>query len=154
VLFFHGIWWYIPESATGVGRALRVLMAEWHRGVGLFFVLSGMLITGILRDSRDRPDYFRRFYRRRALRILPAYYLMLVLLAMYGQGITRGFLGLSCIYLANMAPMLGIAMGYGPLWTLAVEEQFYLFWPLIIRRCSNRTVAFVASGLFVNKEGG
>lgn len=109
VLFFHGLWWYIPATATGLAGWLRALTQEWHRGVGLFFVLSGLLITGILRDSRERPDYFRRFYQRRALRILPAYYLLLVLLALYGM--PRGFLEISLLHAANMAPTFGIVMG-------------------------------------------
>jgi peptidoglycan/LPS O-acetylase OafA/YrhL len=150
VLFFHGLWWYIPASATGVERLLRNLTADWHRGVGFFFVLSGLLITGILRDSCERPDYFSRFYKRRALRILPAYYMMLVLLAIFGVRITREFLGLSALYLANMAPLLGVFMGYGPLWSLAVEEQFYLIWPAFVRRFSNRTIVFISVGLFLN----
>jgi len=148
VLFFHGLWWYIPKDAVGVAGLLRNLTAEWHRGVGLFFVLSGMLITGILRDSRNRPDYFSRFYKRRALRILPVYYMILILLALYG--VPKSFLELSLLHAANMAPMLGIFMAYGPLWSLAVEEQFYLMWPAFVRRFSNQTIAFISIGVFVN----
>ncbi len=148
VLFFHGLWWYIPAAATGSAGWLRALTQEWHRGVGLFFVLSGLLITGILRDSRERPDYFRRFYKRRALRILPAYYLLLVLLPLYGM--PRGFLEISLLHAANMAPTFGIRMGYGPLWSLGVEEQFYLVWPAFVRRFSNRIIAWLSAGIFVN----
>lgn len=147
VLFFHGFWWYIPEGATGAARWLAQLTSNGFRGVNLFFVLSGLLITGILRDSRDRDDYFQRFYKRRALRILPAYYMMLMLLAVYGM--PKGFLGISLLHAANMAPFFGITMGYGPLWSLGVEEQFYLVWPLFVRKFSNRIVAVLSIGLFI-----
>lgn len=148
VLFFHGLWWNIPASATGLAGFLRDSTSLGFRGVTLFFVLSGMLITGILRDSKDRPDYFVRFYKRRALRILPAYYLILILLALYGM--PKGFLAISFLYAANMAPLAGITMGYGPLWSLGVEEQFYLLWPLFVRKFSNRIIAVLSVGLFVN----
>jgi peptidoglycan/LPS O-acetylase OafA/YrhL len=148
VLLFHGFWWYIPASATGMEGWLRDATFQGFRGVNLFFILSGLLITNILLGARAQPDYFAHFYKRRALRILPAYYMLLALLAIYG--VSRQFLGISFLYVANMAPLLGIKMGYGPLWSLGVEEQFYLFWPLIIRRFRSRTIAFVALGLFAN----
>jgi peptidoglycan/LPS O-acetylase OafA/YrhL len=147
VLFFHGFWWYIPESATGAGWWLRLATQGGYRGVNLFFVLSGLLITNILVKSRSRPDYFTTFYTRRALRILPAYYMVLALLAVYG--VSHGFLMLSVLYLSNMAPLLGVEMSYGPLWSLAVEEQFYLLWPLFIRRFSTRTLVVLAVGSII-----
>lgn len=148
VLFFHGLWWYIPETAGGVEGWLRSATQGGYRGVNLFFVLSGLLITNILLKSRNRPDYFGTFYKRRALRILPAYYMILILLAMYG--VSHGFLGLSLIYMSNMAPLLGVHMSYGPLWSLAVEEQFYLLWPLFVRRFSTRTLVVLTLGVIAN----
>lgn len=147
VLFFHGFWWNIPENATGILHVLRTASAQGFRGVTLFFVLSGMLITGILRDARNRPDYFRWFYKRRALRILPAYYMMLILLAIYGM--PRHFILISLLHAANMAPIFGITMGYGPLWSLGVEEQFYLLWPLFVRKFSNRVIATLSIGVWI-----
>jgi peptidoglycan/LPS O-acetylase OafA/YrhL len=148
VLFFHGLWWYIPQRATGAAAWLRTATEGGYRGVSLFFILSGLLITNILLNSRSRDDYFASFYRRRALRILPAYYLILALLALYG--VSRGFLALSLVYMSNMAPLLGVPMSYGPLWSLAVEEQFYLMWPLIVRRLSTPTLVVLAVGVIVN----
>lgn len=148
VLFFHGLWWYIPESATGTEKWLRIATQGGYRGVSLFFILSGLLITNILLKSRSRSDYFPLFYKRRALRILPAYYMILALLALYG--VSHLFLALSFLYMANMAPLLGVPMSYGPLWSLAVEEQFYLLWPLIVWRFSTKALAFIAVGLIIN----
>ena len=148
VLFFHGLWWYIPESATGAEAWLARATQGGYRGVNLFFVLSGLLITNILLKSRSRPDYFANFYRRRALRILPAYYLILALLAVYG--VSHSFLGLSLLYMSNMAALFHVHMSYGPLWSLGVEEQFYLLWPLFIRRFSTRTLILIAAGLILN----
>jgi peptidoglycan/LPS O-acetylase OafA/YrhL len=148
VLCFHGLWWYIPANARGVEGWLRAATQEGFRGVNLFFVLSGFLITGILLDSRDRSDYFARFYKRRALRILPAYYLMLILLALYG--VPRAFLGISLLHAANMAPTFHVPMAYGPLWSLGVEEQFYLLWPAVVWKLRTRVLALLALGLFLN----
>jgi peptidoglycan/LPS O-acetylase OafA/YrhL len=135
VLFFHGM---APPVNTELSKGgvfmLAVAQFGWI-GVNLFFVLSGFLITGILIDSLDRPDYFRRFYIRRALRILPALYVtLLVLLA--GGWISWHFLGLGALFLANLAPLLGVPLQYGPLWSLAVEEHFYILWPATVRRLS------------------
>ena len=75
VLFYHGLYWARDFSPfTSAEKRLLFLMSAGQFGVSLFFVLSGFLITGLLIDSRNRIDYYKRFYIRRALRILPAYY--------------------------------------------------------------------------------
>jgi peptidoglycan/LPS O-acetylase OafA/YrhL len=135
---FHGpIRWFL--LATGFG---------WS-GVNLFFVLSGFLITGILLDSRGSPDYYRRFYLRRALRILPAYYgvLLVVLLAartgVVERHISWPFIALSVIYLSNVTGLFGVATQYAVLWSLAVEEHFYLLWPALVRNLSRRLMPWI-----------
>ena len=104
--------------------------------VRLFFVLSGYLITGILLGLREMPleTALRRFYTRRALRILPIYYLTVIAASAYFTS-ARRFLGWHLAYLSNFAFVLfpGSAVnGMGHLWSLAVEEQFYCLWPLMI----------------------
>jgi peptidoglycan/LPS O-acetylase OafA/YrhL len=115
-------------------------------GVNLFFVLSGFLITGILLDSQHKPQYFRRFYTRRALRILPAYCLLLILLAVLHSA-SWAFLGLSFVYLANVTALFGIVADYPPLWSLAVEEHFYIFWPAVIHKLTRRRLTIVTVGI-------
>jgi peptidoglycan/LPS O-acetylase OafA/YrhL len=124
--------------------------------VYLFFVLSGFLITGILLDSKAKPQYYRRFYIRRALRILPAFYLLLVLLCVLPRtGLLEGrkvgwpFITLSFFYLANVTTLFGVPGQYAALWSLAVEEHFYLLWPTVIRALSRRTAAWFALTIFL-----
>lgn len=144
VLVLHGFYWQYSKLRFSHLQQLLVLAtrAGWL-GVNLFFVLSGFLITGILLDSRDKPDYYRTFYARRALRILPAYYLLLILLAALRQA-SAAYLGLSFVYLANLTVCFGVPNGYGPLWSLAVEEHYYIAWPALLRRSSLRSVAALA----------
>jgi peptidoglycan/LPS O-acetylase OafA/YrhL len=144
VLLLHSFYWqYSTMSFAGVGGALFKATGWGWSGVNLFFVLSGFLITGILLDTREKPRYFRQFYIRRALRILPAYYGLLALLAIFRQA-SWYFLGFSFIYLANVTPLFGTAPDYGPLWSLAVEEHFYLFWPGVVRRLNPASVGLIA----------
>ncbi|MGI8958745.1 MAG: acyltransferase family protein [Bryobacteraceae bacterium] len=103
-------------------------------GVDLFFVLSGFLITGILLGRKSRPGYFRGFYTRRARRILAPYYLLLVL-----SSVLFGTVWLKQWYwYAFFASNIPNALHSVPhesldvLWSLAVEEQFYLLWPVAI----------------------
>ena len=73
VVFVHGFWYSygsVPLSSRLARVVVQATKPGWL-GVQLFFVLSGILITGILVDSRGRRDYFRRFYNRRVLRIFP-----------------------------------------------------------------------------------
>jgi peptidoglycan/LPS O-acetylase OafA/YrhL len=106
-------------------------------GVNLFFVLSGFLITGLLVDSADDPKYYSRFYIRRALRILPAYGVTIGILVATGSAPLK-FIFLSLLYLSNLTPLFGVAIAYPVLWSLAVEEHFYLVWPVAARRFGNR----------------
>jgi len=155
VLFFHGFGFQFGSAPLPRLAHLFVLATTpgWM-GVNLFFVLSGFLITGILVDSRNKPHYYRDFYMRRALRILPTYYALLLLLWILPRTgwlehrqISWQFIGLSFIYLSNITILLGVPMQYGALWTLAVEEHFYLLWPTVVRSLSRKTVAYCALAL-------
>jgi len=128
----------------GLGYVLRL----GHFGVHLFFILSGLLITGILLDTRGDRDYFRNFYARRALRILPAYLLMLAVL-LATRSITARYLALCLLFLCNAPGLFGAGNQYPALWSLAVEEQFYLVWPLTVRRLSTRGLAILCAGIVV-----
>jgi peptidoglycan/LPS O-acetylase OafA/YrhL len=148
VLFLHGMTPPLNASLTRWGRI--ILSASEYGGVGvnLFFVLSGFLITGILISNKDRADYYRHFYSRRALRILPALYATLLILLLSGL-IGWRFLVISALFLANFAPFLGVHLQYPVLWSLAVEEHFYIFWPALVRRFSLRGVIFLLIAICV-----
>jgi len=157
VLFFHGFGFeYTTRGLSGVAKLFVAATLPGWAGVNLFFVLSGFLITGILLDSRLRSDYYRRFYYRRALRILPIYYAVLILLALLprlglvNREVSWGFLALCAVYLANMAGLVGVPMQYGVLWTLAIEEHFYLLWPTLVRRLSRRNVLLAGTVIFLS----
>ena len=152
VLFFHGFGFQFASAPLPRLAHLFVVatMPGWV-GVNLFFVLSGFLITGILLDSRNHPHYYRRFYVRRALRILPAYYAFLALLAIAPRTgwldhrqVSWQFIGLSFVYLSNVTTLFAVPMQYGALWSLAVEEHFYLGWPFVVRATSRKSLAMCA----------
>lgn len=150
VLCYHGIAGnQPPQSWTGLPRLFVRAATYGSTGVHLFFVLSGFLITGILLDDRGRPGAMRDFYVRRALRILPAYLLMLIVLKLSGM-IGWNFVLACLLYIANMARLVGARDSeYGSLWSLAVEEQFYLIWPWIVSRCSLRTLQQIMAAVCV-----
>ncbi len=114
-----------------------------NTGVDLFFVLSGFLITGGLLDSRAQEGYFRRFYWRRALRILPLYYGILATTV-----IVTGGLGGSApwfwLHLANWVrvshPHVQLPASLAVTWSLGIEEQFYAVWPLVVLALSPRAI--------------
>jgi len=103
--------------------------------VDLFFVLSGFLITGVLLDAKHYSlrGFFAHFYARRAQRILPPYLVLLVLASLvFGIGWTQHWY--LYILLTNLLLPLHIPHpdAFTPLWSLAVEEQFYLVWPFAV----------------------
>lgn len=137
------------DDAQGFfGHWLETALDVGWIGVQLFFVLSGFLITRGLIASRETPDYYRNFYMRRVLRIFPLYYAVLVF--------TFGVLALLnlqpskvaadapnqiwfWLYLSNWTGPAGICGPSLPhFWSLAVEEQFYLLWPLVVRHSPPR----------------
>jgi peptidoglycan/LPS O-acetylase OafA/YrhL len=141
---------------------LRVTGSGWI-GVDLFFVLSGFLITGILWSTREKDGYFRVFYGRRFLRIFPLYYgylaVRLTILPFFFPelAVPREGQILFWSYLSNVLPILqnvsatyseiGRPTGLYHFWSLAVEEQFYLFWPLIVWKLNRRHLMFLCGAL-------
>jgi peptidoglycan/LPS O-acetylase OafA/YrhL len=128
---FYG--WKTPALAR-LPHAARILIEQGWRGVDLFFVLSGFLITGILLDSKNDGRYFRNFYSRRVLRIVPLYVACIILMYLGYPKSGKYFL-LSILYLANFAYYFRVGIPHGPgvFWSLAVEEHFYLVWPFAVR---------------------
>ena len=110
-------------------------------GVNLFFVLSGFLITSILLQSLGKPRYFRNFYGRRALRILPVYVLVLVVVYLsapwfIGPTITEAVKAapwLAYIFFVQNLFHLALPPAIGPTWSLAIEQQYYLLWAPLVR---------------------
>jgi peptidoglycan/LPS O-acetylase OafA/YrhL len=143
VLIFHFIGNMLP---TGWIEHSIVAVANYGaNGVELFFVLSGFLITGILYDTHNRAHYFRNFYMRRVLRIFPLYYGVLALLFFVAplipllRGPTLDYLvdrqAWAWLYAVNISIAKDGAWSFSYLdhfWSLAVEEHFYLFWPLVV----------------------
>ena len=127
--------WY--HFVTGPFRTVGSLA---FTGVDLFFVLSGFLIGGILLDSRASPDYFRKFYVRRFFRIVPIYAVFLLLggYFAYRRHQLTGPWYLYPLFLQNFWMAKADVLGFlGISWSLAVEEQFYLTLPTIIRYAAN-----------------
>ena len=129
---------------------LFVVKMMWV-GVDLFFILSGFLITGILLGSKQRTlrDYFAHFYGRRVRRILPPYLLLLIVTVIF-FGVWWLRWGYMYVFLMNMMfPPMRQPTSLNVLWSLAVEEQFYLLWPILVFFLSERWVAWAASAFIV-----
>jgi peptidoglycan/LPS O-acetylase OafA/YrhL len=136
------------ESTVFPSLHLERLFANGWMGVDLFFVLSGFLITGILVDTRQSEGYFRNFYARRCLRIWPLYasliLFMFVIVPLLRPSEARTVFDKSSpwwaypLFLQNflIPNPTGAAGPLAVTWSLAIEEQFYLVWPWIVRYCS------------------
>ncbi len=140
-------------------------------GVDLFFVLSGFLITGILYDDLEDPRFFRNFYIRRALRIFPVFYGFFLLLFLltpvlhlhYDRTILYflfyvGNLAVPFLNLDGHNPTIITALHHGHvfqvsnighLWSLCIEEQFYLIWPALLLAVRDRRKLMWVCGLLI-----
>jgi peptidoglycan/LPS O-acetylase OafA/YrhL len=144
VMFFH--FFQTQKSEYYILKLIKSMSVFGQTGVVLFFVLSGFLITRILINTRESKNYFKVFFARRSLRIFPLYYMFLFIYFYLVPFISYDFelenisfinLGDQLFYycyLQNFAMTFDWFKQIGPphLWSLAVEEHFYLFWPFII----------------------
>jgi peptidoglycan/LPS O-acetylase OafA/YrhL len=149
------------KTGSRFGDSLSQIRGLGWAGVDLLFVLSGFLITGILYDTLHDPRYFRSFYMRRFLRIFPLYYGFLFFLLILGYWMHFAWGGRQYVLLTYMQnttlwfPVTDFHPGawadLDHFWSLAVEEQFYLFWPLMVFFVRGRrqliTLALALSGV-------
>ena len=149
----------IAPPLTAGDRFVYALARNGWIGVDLFFVLSGFLITGILLDSRGKPGAVKSFYARRVLRIFPLYYAFLISLFVLDRWTSaagpwvaqvQGEQAWHWLYLTNfLAARDGWAglPGVGHLWSLAIEEQFYLLWPFAVLFLARRRLLPLCLGM-------
>lgn len=153
VVIFH---WVTLEAQSILPERIQNVMNFGWSGVDLFFVLSGFLIGGILFDARDSSNYFKVFYIRRFYRIVPLYgaICLTTLVIYYAHLSTHAWLfrgpklpWYSYLTFAQNVWMVKLhTLGYWQLavtWSLAVEEQFYLTLPFVIRFTSRKTLPYV-----------
>lgn len=131
--------WFIPSYLALFGLEYHSIWEFGHYGVQVFFVLSGFLITNILirhKNSRNKLKVIKNFYVRRALRLFPIYYLFLIylLVVIIGDKFISNNIGWFLTYTANIKFYITgglVDVWSNHLWTLSVEEQFYLLFPII-----------------------
>ncbi|MBK7434447.1 MAG: acyltransferase [Chitinophagaceae bacterium] len=126
--------------------------------IDLLFALSGLLITGILIETKEDPGYFRKFYMRRILRIFPLYYLLIGLFSLYVYFISVNpsaftyFKSNIICFLTYTRNGYFIHAGVPPAghinhtWSLAIDEQIYLAWPFLIWLCRNKRQLLILCG--------
>jgi peptidoglycan/LPS O-acetylase OafA/YrhL len=126
--------------------ALHLIGMQAGNGIGptLFFVLSGVLLTTVIVDARGTENRYRNFLTRRALRIFPLYlaYLGLAIVAtplLAGRHLQNVWV--FAFFLQNTfltaASQTGSVLPMYHLWTLAVQDQFYILWPLLLWKCDS-----------------
>ena len=167
---FWGVWGYhaLPREqsvyaehhvpavfASLITNLLKAAMAS----LDVFFILSAFLITELLlreKELRGVPD-LKAFYVRRLLRIWPLYFFMIALagfVSIFDRSQPLGWAYALC-FLLFAGNWIMVFRGFpqaeiiGPLWSVSFEEQFYLLWPLVVRKASKRTLVQIAAGLLV-----
>jgi peptidoglycan/LPS O-acetylase OafA/YrhL len=157
LVLFHNLD-VMDRPSSALGAALDTLLDRGWIGVQLFFVLSGFLITSILLRTKTAPNYFQVFYARRVLRIFPLYYLTLIvvlwLLPLCSSAVrsmaapAEGHEMWLWLFVSNWADPHALSSNLFPhFWSLAVEEQFYLVWPLLVLLLRPRQLLWVCIAL-------
>lgn len=159
------VWHHAPEvlhlGKEGVDNLFWHLSRGGQAGVDLFFGVSGFLITSILLETKNQKRSFVNFWARRALRIFPLHYLYLVVLVVLSITVQPGLWNASVavegamwlpyfLYAGNLAILFHGLVGTPLviLWSLAIEEQFYLVWPLVVSKSVRKELArFCIAGI-------
>ena len=137
----------------------RLSLVGWM-GVDIFFVLSGFLITSILLKTREEKNYYKNFYARRVLRIFPLYYTALALFLIAVKFVPTvaetadsfiPYLPTFLLYQQNWLYLFAIypSAYLSVTWSLAIEEQFYLIWPAIVRIVNKHTLTWISAGIVI-----
>ena len=163
VLLHHYIYQMHPSMPDALSAVLIPFAGLGWSGVDLFFILSGFLIGGILVNAKESPNYYRTFYIRRVFRILPVY-LFLVLLGFILTALAAHSTGAMSNLSLHPAPWWyyltftqnfyfakhSDVLSYLQItWSLAVEEQFYLTLPFLVRKIDKNKLLAVAVGMVV-----
>jgi peptidoglycan/LPS O-acetylase OafA/YrhL len=161
----------IPEldALRGLAAVAIVFYHLWFTSYGfmgtavdLFFVMSGYLITTIILKQREQPGFLATFYARRSLRIWPIYYLSILAYVVLSPVLPKSYhaegLPYFLTYTQNLWQYWGaanppFAEAFNHTWSLAVEEQYYLFWPLCLVFLGKRSVVPLAVGLMALAVG-
>ncbi|HEY4884800.1 MAG TPA: acyltransferase [Myxococcales bacterium] len=162
ILMVMGVHFVGDVTPRNFGERLAVKLGNYGvLGVDVFFVLSGFLITGLLLDAKGESHYFRNFYARRTLRIFPLYYFVLALLFLVLPSVaalppaleeSRVHQAWLWTYTANfyIAAKASWALPYvSHFWSLAIEEHFYLLWPLVVFSFRRETLERICLGVIV-----
>ena len=139
------------------GTFLEGIIVWGWSGVSLFFVLSGFLITGIILDSGASSRFYANFFARRFLRIWPVYWLLLFLYYFFFPFLFSGYRWMLhdiaaapwlflLLFVQNLWP-IALPGAIGPTWSLAIEQQFYVFWAPIARQIPPRWLLLVATAM-------
>ena len=150
VLAFHIFPVAEQFSNQGFTAWISKLSSMGWAGVDVFFVLSGFLITSILIREKNHPHYFRNFYTRRVLRIMPVYYLLITIL--FVVNFLAGWIDIKTVlksaawfytFTGNWLYAFNDVRGFyfEHLWSIAIEEQFYLVWPIIVLRYEPKKIS-------------
>ncbi|OOG53675.1 hypothetical protein B0E48_15460 [Rhodanobacter sp. C03] len=164
MVLLHHFW---PGSGGFYLHYANLAHFGWS-GVDLFFVISGFLVGGILLDTRDDIGFLKNFYSRRILRIFPLYYALVIglfLIVPVTQMILHGgaYLNTAFVrdsgnplwyltYMGNMREAItGVEPAYflAPLWSISIEEQFYLTAPLVVLVLGPRRLVWLLVALMV-----
>lgn len=150
VVLYHVFYVFAEPRVASPLAYLTAAMRLWWSGVDLFFVLSGFLIGGILLDAKPSPTYYKTFYIRRFYRIFPLYFSLLATYALTSHLLPQGgevfpafaYLTLTQNYWAAGAGAFGV-IWLSCTWSLAIEEQFYLVTPALVRLTSRRVLSII-----------
>jgi peptidoglycan/LPS O-acetylase OafA/YrhL len=175
ILLHHFTW---PEPPAAPGRKPLLLSHIYYRvlgaggegwiGINVLFVVSGFLLTRALLNAKGAPDYYRNFYMRRVLRLLPLYYGILIFVFVIAPFIrflnkppsaayTPAWLWLfgTDFQLASVFAHSGAIHHFADwlwldhLWPLAVGVHFFLIWPVVVKYCTARRLMLVCGAIFL-----